>query len=195
MNGLLTDLYELTMAAGYFEAGKAAEKATFEFTIRRLPAHRNFALIAGLPQVVDYLLNLSFTSEKKSTICAASRSSHASVPGVLRLPAQLPFHRRSLRRSRRHSAVRRRARAHHSRSHHRSADSGDVPALGDHVPDPDRDQSRALRGGRRRTAQSWSSARAARTRRRPARWARAPPTSAAARAPATRSPDSATASR
>src|ERR1035438_3919577 len=30
MNGLLTDLYELTMAAGYFECGKAAEKATFE---------------------------------------------------------------------------------------------------------------------------------------------------------------------
>jgi len=64
MNGLLTDLYELTMAAGYFEAGKAAEKATFEFTIRRLPAHRNFALMAGLPQVVDYLLNLSFTDEE-----------------------------------------------------------------------------------------------------------------------------------
>uniref|UniRef100_Q01XY5 Nicotinate phosphoribosyltransferase n=1 Tax=Solibacter usitatus (strain Ellin6076) TaxID=234267 RepID=Q01XY5_SOLUE len=64
MNGLLTDLYELTMAAGYFEAGKAAEKATFEFTIRRLPAHRNFALMAGLPQVVDYLLNLSFSDEE-----------------------------------------------------------------------------------------------------------------------------------
>ena len=62
MNGLLTDLYELTMAAGYFDAGKAAEKATFEFTIRRLPEHRNFALLAGLPQVVDYLLNLSFTA-------------------------------------------------------------------------------------------------------------------------------------
>jgi nicotinate phosphoribosyltransferase len=64
MNGLLTDLYELTMAAGYFEAGKSAEKATFEFSIRRLPANRNYALIAGLPQVVDYLLNLTFTPEE-----------------------------------------------------------------------------------------------------------------------------------
>jgi nicotinate phosphoribosyltransferase len=62
MNGLLTDLYELTMAAGYFEAGKSSETATFEFTIRRLPANRNFVVVAGLPQVVDYLLNLSFTS-------------------------------------------------------------------------------------------------------------------------------------
>jgi nicotinate phosphoribosyltransferase len=64
MNGLLTDLYELTMAAGYFEAAKADEKATFEFTIRKLPPHRNFIVAAGLPQVVDYLLNLSFTAEE-----------------------------------------------------------------------------------------------------------------------------------
>jgi nicotinate phosphoribosyltransferase len=64
MNGLLTDLYELTMAAGYFESGKAGEKATFEFAIRRLPAHRNYIVIAGIPQIVDYLLNVSFTAEE-----------------------------------------------------------------------------------------------------------------------------------
>jgi nicotinate phosphoribosyltransferase len=64
MTGLLTDLYELTMAAGYFEAGKAQEKAAFELTIRRLPARRNYVLAAGIPQVVDYLLNLSFTAEE-----------------------------------------------------------------------------------------------------------------------------------
>jgi len=64
MNGLLTDLYELTMAAGYFAAGKTCEIATFELGIRRLPANRNFILAAGLPQVVDYLLNLSFTPEE-----------------------------------------------------------------------------------------------------------------------------------
>ena len=60
MNGLLTDLYELTMAAGYYDAGKAHQKATFELTVRRLPAHRNYIIAAGLPQAVDYLLNLSF---------------------------------------------------------------------------------------------------------------------------------------
>jgi nicotinate phosphoribosyltransferase len=64
MNGLLTDLYELTMAAGFFETGKYQETATFEFSIRRLPRHRNFVIIAGLPQVVDYLLNLSFEAEE-----------------------------------------------------------------------------------------------------------------------------------
>jgi nicotinate phosphoribosyltransferase len=64
LNGLLTDLYELTMAAGFFEAGKTCEKATFEFTIRRLPRNRNYVLTAGLPQVVDYLLNVQFAAEE-----------------------------------------------------------------------------------------------------------------------------------
>lgn len=64
MNALLTDLYELTMAAGYFEAGKTAERAVFELTVRRLPPHRNFVLAAGLPQVVDYLLHLAFTADE-----------------------------------------------------------------------------------------------------------------------------------
>ena len=62
MNALLTDLYELTMAAGYFETGKTEEVATFELAVRRLPPRRNFVLAAGIPQVVDYLLNLSFTA-------------------------------------------------------------------------------------------------------------------------------------
>ena len=64
MNGLLTDLYELTMSAGYYEAGKTQQKATFELCIRRLPANRNFVIAAGLPQAIDYLLNLSFSGEE-----------------------------------------------------------------------------------------------------------------------------------
>ena len=63
MSALLTDLYELTMAAGYFQANKTAQIATFELTIRRLPQNRNYIVAAGLHQVVDYLLNLQFTDE------------------------------------------------------------------------------------------------------------------------------------
>jgi nicotinate phosphoribosyltransferase len=58
---LNTDLYELTMAAGYFEGGKADNRATFELFVRRLPWNRNFVLAAGLAQAVDYLRNLRFT--------------------------------------------------------------------------------------------------------------------------------------
>ncbi len=60
MHGLLTDLYELTMAAGYFENGLAARSATFELSIRRLPERREFVIAAGLPQAVEYLEGLSF---------------------------------------------------------------------------------------------------------------------------------------
>jgi len=64
MTGLLTDLYQLTMAAGYFEAGKAGEIATFELFFRNLPRYRNYVLGAGLEQVVEYLTNLSFNDEE-----------------------------------------------------------------------------------------------------------------------------------
>jgi nicotinate phosphoribosyltransferase len=64
MNGLLTDLYELTMAAGYFDSAKAGQTATFELSIRRLPPHRNYVIAAGLPQIVDYLLSLRFHEEE-----------------------------------------------------------------------------------------------------------------------------------
>ncbi|MGA7235200.1 MAG: nicotinate phosphoribosyltransferase, partial [Bryobacteraceae bacterium] len=77
MNALLTDLYELTMAAGYFQAGKTTEIATFEFTIRRLPPNRNFVIAAGLQQAVDYLLNLQFTDEEVSYLRGLAQFRHA----------------------------------------------------------------------------------------------------------------------
>jgi nicotinate phosphoribosyltransferase len=64
MSALNTDLYELTMGAGYFVAGKANEIATFELSVRRLPPQRNFLIAAGLAQAVEYLLSLSFRREE-----------------------------------------------------------------------------------------------------------------------------------
>lgn len=64
MNALLTDLYELTMAAGFFDAGRVTHKAAFELSIRHLPPHRNYVIATGLSQVVDYLLNLSFDDDE-----------------------------------------------------------------------------------------------------------------------------------
>lgn len=64
MSALLTDLYQLTMAAGYWCAGKTGEVATFELFVRRLPSNRNFILAAGLDQALEYLLNLRFDEEE-----------------------------------------------------------------------------------------------------------------------------------
>jgi len=58
--GLLTDLYELTMAAGYHVHGLADQRVTFELWMRRLPGCRNYLVAAGLEQAVHYLQNLSF---------------------------------------------------------------------------------------------------------------------------------------
>jgi nicotinate phosphoribosyltransferase len=46
-SGLLTDLYELTMAAGYFQ-NRFDGRATFELFVRHLPPHRNYLVAAGL---------------------------------------------------------------------------------------------------------------------------------------------------
>ncbi|MEJ7604759.1 MAG: nicotinate phosphoribosyltransferase [Bryobacteraceae bacterium] len=64
MNSLKTDLYQLTMAAGYLQAGKASEKAVFELFVRRMPPNRDFLIAAGLQQAIEYLLELRFTSEQ-----------------------------------------------------------------------------------------------------------------------------------
>jgi nicotinate phosphoribosyltransferase len=58
-----TDLYELTMAAAYFELGME-ERAAFELTVRRLPPERSYLLCAGLAQAVSYLRRLRFGDEQ-----------------------------------------------------------------------------------------------------------------------------------
>jgi len=62
--GLITDLYELTMAAGYWQSGKYRDVATFELSVRSLPAHRSYLLAAGLEQAVEYLRELRFGPEE-----------------------------------------------------------------------------------------------------------------------------------
>jgi len=76
--GLSTDLYQLTMAAGYFEAGKLEERATFELFVRRLPANRNFVLAAGLAQAVEYLQNLRYIPEEIDYLRGLPQFSHTS---------------------------------------------------------------------------------------------------------------------
>jgi nicotinate phosphoribosyltransferase len=62
-SGLLTDLYELTMAAGYLET-RFDVRATFELFVRNLPRQRNYLVAAGLEQALEFLENVRFTSEE-----------------------------------------------------------------------------------------------------------------------------------
>ena len=54
-SGLLTDLYELTMAAGYFQTHFQA-RATFELFVRHLPEQRKYLVAAGLEQVLEFFV-------------------------------------------------------------------------------------------------------------------------------------------
>ena len=60
---MLADLYELTMAAAYFENHVPGE-AVFELFVRHLPKNFSYMISAGLEQALDYLLNLNFTEDQ-----------------------------------------------------------------------------------------------------------------------------------
>ena len=59
---LLTDLYELTMAASYHSHGMSG-RATFDLFVRELPPRRNFMIACGLEQALQYIENLTFESD------------------------------------------------------------------------------------------------------------------------------------
>lgn len=60
---MLMDLYEMTMAHGYFTKQDNTDRVAFDVFYRRNPDQGGFAIFAGLEQVVDYLLNLHFDEE------------------------------------------------------------------------------------------------------------------------------------
>jgi nicotinate phosphoribosyltransferase len=74
---IATDLYQLTMAAGY-HAHRRHETASFELFVRRLPARRSYLVVAGLAQAVEYLQNLRFSDEEISYLQSLSVFRHVS---------------------------------------------------------------------------------------------------------------------
>ncbi len=59
---LLTDLYELNMAASYLRRGMD-DHATFSLFVRHLPAERGFVVTAGLDGCLEFLERLGFDDE------------------------------------------------------------------------------------------------------------------------------------
>jgi nicotinate phosphoribosyltransferase len=60
---LLTDLYQLTMACGYWKAGLSEREAVFHLTYRRAPFKGGYAIAAGIAPALAYLNKLRFTAE------------------------------------------------------------------------------------------------------------------------------------
>ena len=60
---LWTDLYQLTMAYGYWKSGTADKEAAFHLFFRQHPFGGGFTIACGLADVIDYLQRLRFTPE------------------------------------------------------------------------------------------------------------------------------------
>jgi nicotinate phosphoribosyltransferase len=62
-SALLTDLYELTMALGYWREGRAEQEAAFHLYFRTAPFDGGYTIACGLEPALAYLEALRFSSE------------------------------------------------------------------------------------------------------------------------------------
>jgi len=76
---LLTDLYQLTMAAAYHASGIHRRRAVFELFVRKLPKNRSFLVVAGLEQALHAAMNLRFGPEETQYLRELPQFAH--VPG------------------------------------------------------------------------------------------------------------------
>jgi nicotinate phosphoribosyltransferase len=64
VNSTLTDLYQLTMAYGYWKAGKMDEEAVFDLFFRKNPFGGEFTVFAGLEEVINFVSSFKFDDEQ-----------------------------------------------------------------------------------------------------------------------------------
>src|SRR5712691_9029067 len=67
---LLTDLYELTMAYGYFKNGMDRRQAVFHLLFRQNPFESGFTIAGGLAPTIDYLRDLKFTADDEAYLAS-----------------------------------------------------------------------------------------------------------------------------
>ena len=63
---LLTDLYQLTMAQGYWESGKTQDEACFYMHFREAPFKGGFAIACGMAQVADMIDDFRFSEDDRA---------------------------------------------------------------------------------------------------------------------------------
>jgi nicotinate phosphoribosyltransferase len=72
LSPLLTDLYQLTMGAGYWKHGMAGREAVFHLFYRRAPFGGQAVLAAGAGPALDYLAGLRFAPDELAYLAAIS---------------------------------------------------------------------------------------------------------------------------
>ena len=62
-NGLLTDLYQLTMAQGYWDTGQGKTEACFHAYFRDYPFKGGFAVACGMAQLAELIESFTFSDD------------------------------------------------------------------------------------------------------------------------------------
>ena len=90
---LLTDLYQLTMAYGYWRTGTAEREAVYQLFFRSNPFGGQYTVAAGLSHVVDYLGQLTFTGGDLAYLAQLAGADGQPLfgPGFLDYLRQLEF--------------------------------------------------------------------------------------------------------
>jgi nicotinate phosphoribosyltransferase len=90
---LLTDLYQLTMAYGYWKLGRAEDEAVFHLFFRRAPFRGGYAVAAGLAPALEYLQALRFSEEDAAYLAGLTGNDGAPLfePGFLEYLRGLRF--------------------------------------------------------------------------------------------------------
>ena len=90
---LLTDLYQLTMAYGYWKSGVKNKEAVFNLFFREPPFHEGFSIACGLGYVVDLLGTLRFEADDVAYLAELHGADGAVLfePGFLTYLQSLQF--------------------------------------------------------------------------------------------------------
>ena len=91
---LLTDLYELTMAYGYWKLGIMERQASFSLFFRRRPFEGNYAIAAGLETAIQFIENFHFEDSDLSYLEGLKASNGAPLfePKFLDYLSRFSFH-------------------------------------------------------------------------------------------------------
>ncbi len=71
---LLTDLYQLTMAYGYWKSGRASDEANFQLFFRKQPFDGGFSVVCGIEPALEWIENFGFDASDLgylATLCGA----------------------------------------------------------------------------------------------------------------------------
>lgn len=91
--GLLTDLYQLTMAYGYWKLGRAEQQAVFHLFFRRPPFSGGYAIAAGLSHAIELLRQFRFEGEDLDYIATLTGNDGRPLfdPGFLEYLSGIAF--------------------------------------------------------------------------------------------------------